>query len=95
MFRAQAEAEPEVWFIRLFRHSAGCNQDSKQCIDRQKKCTGESGAFLLAEKDSLGFEFTTRFFTLGLGALDPTLAGAGVLTRTAGGCGCAGAGALA
>jgi hypothetical protein len=44
---------------------------------------------------SSGFEFAARFFTLGLGALYPTLAGTGVLTRAAGGCGSAGAGALA
>jgi hypothetical protein len=44
---------------------------------------------------SSGFEFTTCSFTLGLGALDPTLSGTGILTRTAGGCGRAGAGALA
>jgi hypothetical protein len=62
---------------------------------RQKKCTDRAGAFFDVDGYSSGFEFTTRFFTLGLGALDPTLAGTGILTRTAGGCGRAGAGALA
>jgi hypothetical protein len=48
-----------------------------------------------ADGYSLGFEFTTGAFTLGLGALDPTLTGTGILSSTAGGSGGAGTGAFA
>ena len=49
----------------------------------------------LTEGNRLSFELSTGAFTLGFGALDPTLTGAGILTRTAGGSSSAGAGAFA
>jgi hypothetical protein len=60
----------------------------------KKKCTDHVGAFLKAEKYSLGFEVTARCFALSLGALNPSLSCTGVLTSTAAGCSCAGAGAF-
>jgi len=49
----------------------------------------------LTEGYSLSFEFAAGAFTIGFGTLDPTLTGTGILARTAGGGGSAGAGAFA
>jgi hypothetical protein len=48
-----------------------------------------------ADSCSLGFEFTTGAFTVGFGALDPTLTGTGNQASAAGGSGGAGTGARA
>jgi hypothetical protein len=60
----------------------------------QKKCTDEVGAFDDNSGYSLGFELTTRAFTVSFGTLHPALSGAGILASAARGCGGAGTGAF-
>jgi hypothetical protein len=69
--------------------------EGKSVTIRQKKCTDTSRCIFLTEGNSLSFEFATGAFTIGFGVLDPTLAGTGILARTAGGGGSAGAGTFA
>jgi hypothetical protein len=72
----------------------GCGYGGGYCIQRTKKMHRPGRCIFLAEKCGLGFELAAGTLAIRLGALNPTLSGAGILPRTAGGCRCAGAGAL-
>jgi hypothetical protein len=61
MFSTQAQTESEKRFIRGLCHGWGSGLVTVFIVSSgQKKCTDAVGAFLKAEKYSLGFEFTAR-----------------------------------